>query len=241
MANYVLVHGAWHTGELFEDVAEFIRAKGHNVHNPTIAGNNPSDDRRIGLDAAIASIVNYLEEQDLKDVVLLGHSYGGMIITGVADRTPERINRLIYWNAFVPNNGECMNDMVPAHYADLFNTVSGQSSDNSVILPFPIWREAFMNDASAEQAESSFNKLNPHPYATFTDPISLNTNPAEMQIGKSYINATEDNSLPQSLGWHPRLSEKLGLYRLIQLPGGHELCFTNPEAIANAIVNAGRD
>ncbi|AVX03156.1 hypothetical protein MXMO3_00612 [Maritalea myrionectae] len=241
MSTFVLVHGAWHTGQEFEAVAQPIRDAGHVVHCPTVAGNNPADDRRIGLGAAITSIADYLSENDLTDVILLGHSYGGMIITGVADRCPERLRRLIYWNAFVPNSGECLNDMVPPHYVAMFDAVSAASPDNSVMLPFPVWREAFINDGSAEMAQSAYDVLNPHPYATFTDAISLNVNPAEMEIGKSYINCTEDTALPQSLGWHPRLSEKLGLFRLVQIPGSHELCFTEPVALAGAIMKAGRD
>ncbi|MEM5495392.1 alpha/beta hydrolase [Hoeflea sp. AS16] len=241
MATYVLVHGAWHTGELFEDVAAPIRAEGHTVHCPTLAGNRPSDPRSTGLEAAIASLVSYLEDNDLTDIILLGHSYGGMVITGAADRVAGRIRRLVYWNAFVPNDGECLNDMVPPHYVGLFDAISSGSRDNSVMLPFPVWREAFMNDASVEAAEAAFSKLNPHPYATFTDPIRLTKSPAEMEIAKSYINCTEDTALPQSLGWHPRLSEKLGLFRLVQIPGSHELCFTDPKALAAAIMNAGRD
>lgn len=240
MSTFVLVHGAWHTGELFEPVAEPIRDAGHTAHCPTVAGNNPGDPRTTGLDVAISSIVDYIEERDLTDVILLGHSYGGMVITGVADRIAERLQRLIYWNAFVPNDGECLNDMVPPHYAGMFDAASAESTDNSVMLPFPIWREAFINDASAELAQSSFEQLNAHPYATFTDAISLSVNPAEMQIPKSYINCTEDTALPQSLGWHPRLSEKLGLFRLVQIPGSHELCFSNPVALAKAIMDAGR-
>lgn len=241
MSTFVLVHGAWHTGELFEPVAQPMRDAGHTVHCPTITGNNPGDPRTTGLDAAIASIVEFIEANDLNEVILLGHSYGGMVITGVADRIPSRLHRLIYWNAFVPNNGECLNDMVPPHYVALFDAVSSESPDNGVMLPFPIWREAFFNDGSAELAQAAFDKLNVHPYATFTDPISLSANPAEMQIAKSYINCTEDTALPQSLGWHPRLSEKLGLFRLVQIPGSHELCFTDPGALAAAILDAGRD
>lgn len=241
MSNFVLVHGAWHTGDLFEDVAGPIRKAGHSVHCPTIAGNRPGDSKETGLDTAIASILSYIEDNDLTDVILLGHSYGGMIITGVADRRPERIRRLIYWNAFVPNDGECLNDMVPPHYVALFDGISAASDDNSVMLPFPIWREAFINDGPLELAQSAFEKLNPHPYATFTDPIKLSKNPEQMEIAKSYINCTEDAALPQSLGWHPRLSEKLGLYRLVQVSGSHELCFSDPAALADAIMVAGRD
>ena len=241
MTTYVLVHGAWHTGDLFEEVAAPIRDAGHVVHLPTIAGNRPDDAKSIGLAEAIASIVDYLGDNDLSDVVLLGHSYGGMIITGVADAAPERIRRLIYWNAFVPNDGECLNDMVPPHYIALFDAVSAQSGDNSVVLPYPIWREAFINDGDADLSQAAYDRLNPHPYATFTDRISLKANPAAMQVAKSYINATEDTALPQSLGWHPRLSEKLGLFRLVQMPGSHEVCFSNPSLLAAKIMEAGRD
>lgn len=241
MTTYVLVHGAWHTGDLMEATAAPIRAAGHDVHTPTIKGNAPGDDRRSGLEAAIASIADYITGHDLTGIVLVGHSYGGMVITGVADRIPDRIARLVYWNAFVPNDGESLNDMVPPHYTALFDQIAGASPDNSVVMPYPIWREAFMNDTDGAQSQAAYDQLNPHPYATFTDKISLKTNPAAMQVAKSYINFTEDTALPQSLGWHPRLSEKLGLFRLVQRRGGHEVCFTNPEGLAEAIMAAGRD
>jgi hypothetical protein len=83
--------------------------------------------------------------------------------------------------------------------------------------------------------------LNPHPLKTLADKISLSTNPCEMKIAKSYINCTEDSSLPHDLSWHPRLSQKLGLFRLVQVPGSHELCFSNPARLARAIMDAGRD
>lgn len=241
MATYVLVHGAWHTGREFEPVADCLRAQGHTVHCPTIAGNKPGDSRKIGLEAAIGSIVAYLQDNELSDVILLGHSYGGMVITGVADRCADRLRRLIYWNAFVPNTGEALNDMVPPHYVAMFDAVSAQSDDNSVMLPFAIWREAFINDGSLEEAQAAYDVLNAHPYATFTDPISLSANPADMMVAKSYLACTEDTALPQSLGWHPRLSEKLGLFRLVTTAGSHELCFTDPAALAAAILRAGRD
>ena len=146
-------------------------------------------------------------------------------------RCPERIRRLIYWNAFVPNNGESLNDMVPPPYVALFDAVAAQRGDGSVVLPFPIWREAFINDADLAAAQKAYDILNPHPLKTFSDKISLKTNPADMQIAKSYINCTEDTSLPHHYPWHPRLSQKLGLFRLVQVPGSHELCFLKSEAL----------
>jgi pimeloyl-ACP methyl ester carboxylesterase len=203
------------------------------VHTPTIAGNRPGDAKTVGLSEAIKSIVDYLAQKNLKDVVLVGHSYGGMVITGVADQVPDKIRRLVYWNAFVPNNGESLNDMVPPPYVALFEA--------GVVLPFPIWREAFINDVDAVTAQKAYDILNPHPEKTFSDKISLKTNPADMQIAKSYINCTEDTSLPHHYPWHPRLSQKLGLFRLVQVPGSHELCFSNPKLLAQAIMDAGRD
>ena len=241
MSTYVLVHGAWHTGELMEAVAAPIRAAGHTVHCPTVAGNNPGDPRTLGLAEAIDSIVAYIEAEDLSDIILMGHSYGGMVITGTADRLPHRIRRLVYVNAFVPNDGECLNDLVPPHYVALFDQVSAASPDNSVVLPFPIWREAFINDAPLDLAQSAYAQLNPHPYATFTDKISLTRNPAAMEMAKSYVNCTEDTAMPHSLPWHPRLPEKLGLFRLVQVSGSHEMFFSAPGRLAEAIMLAGRD
>ena len=241
MSTFVLVHGAWHTGAELEATAATIRAAGHDVHCPTIAGNRPGDAKTTGLAAAIRSIVDFLEEQNLGDVILMGHSYGGMIITGVADAVPDRIRRLVYWNAFVPNDGESLNDMTLPTYVQLFEQIEAEMGDGSIVLPYPIWRECFINDADNERAQIAYDKLNPHPFATFSDPISLSKNPADMDIPKSYINCTEDTSLPHSIPWHPRLSEKLGIFRLIQIPGSHELCFTAPERLAQAIMDAGRD
>lgn len=240
MATYVLVHGAWHTGELLADTAAPIRAAGHDVHTPTLAGNNPGDSKSVGLDDAIASVVGYFESHSVSDAVLVGHSYGGMVITGACDRLDAgRVRRLVYWNAFVPMDGEALNDMIPEQFVELFSQLV--EDDGSVVLPYPIWRDAFINDADGDLARKAYDLLNPHPWRTFTDRIALNTSPTDMEVGKSYLNCTEDIALPASLPWHPRLSERLGLYRLVQMPGSHESCFTNPDLLGRKIMEAGRD
>jgi pimeloyl-ACP methyl ester carboxylesterase len=239
--TYVLVHGAWHTGAEIEPAAAHIRQLGHTVHCPTLAGNRPDDDRsRVGLNDAAESLGAFLKQHDLRDVRLVGHSYGGMVISKVADTMPERIRRLVYVNAFVPLPGESLNDMVPPHYVGLFDSIAA-ASHGAVMLPFPIWREAFINDADLALATTAFGKLNPHPYKTFTDKISLTQPIAAMTIGKSYVNCQQDTALPHGLPWHPRLSERLGLFRLVECPGSHEIWFTDPKTIANAVVAAGRD
>ena len=241
MSTYVLVHGAWHTGDELESVAESIRAAGHVVHLPTAKGNRPGDMKNVGLAEAIESIIEFFDENELEDIVLVGHSYGGMIITAIADRLPHRIRRLVYWNAFVPNDGESVFDMLTSHQIALFNASAAERGDGSVMLPFRVWRETLINDVDLETAQCAYKLLNAHPLKTLTEKISLKINPADMSVGKSYINGTEDISLPHQHPWHPRLSQKLGLFRLIQIPGSHELCFSNPDQLARAIIDAGRD
>ncbi|MFT4265624.1 MAG: alpha/beta fold hydrolase [Xenophilus sp.] len=239
--TYVLVHGAWHTGAELEATAAHLREAGHTVHCPTLAGNRPGDDRaRTGLDDAIGSLVAFLDAHDLREVRLVGHSYGGMVISGAADRATQRIRRLVYVNAFVPLPGECLNDLVPPHYVALFDAVA-QAQDNAVVLPFEIWREAFINDAGLDLARSSYERLNPHPYRTFTDAIRLQRPLAELPVGKSYVNCRQDTAMPHGLPWHPRLSERLGLFRLVECDGSHEMWFSQPQPLAEAILRAGRD
>jgi pimeloyl-ACP methyl ester carboxylesterase len=239
--TYVLVHGAWHTGAELESAAENIRKMGHTVHCPTLTGNRPGDDRgRVGLADAAQSLCDYLREHDFRDVRLVGHSYGGMVISKAVDVMPKRIRRLVYVNAFVPLPGESLNDMVPPHYVALFDGVAA-ANKGAVMLPFPIWREAFINDADLALATSAYERLNPHPYRTFTDKISLKQPLAALQVGKSYVNCMQDVALPHSLPWHPRLSERLGLFRLIECMGSHEIWFTDPQTIGRIVVAAGRD
>ncbi|MFP6781623.1 MAG: alpha/beta hydrolase, partial [Gammaproteobacteria bacterium] len=86
MATYVLVHGAWHTGKELENVADYIRSEGHTVYLPTLIGNRPGDSKSTGLEEAIQSLVDFFIADDIRDAIVLGHSYGGMVITALADR-----------------------------------------------------------------------------------------------------------------------------------------------------------
>lgn len=239
--TYVLVHGAWHTGAELEAVAQHLRAAGHTVHCPTLAGNRPGDDRAgTTLADAVASLVAFVDGQNLSGVRLVGHSYGGMVISGAAEALQKRLTRLVYVNAFVPQPGECLNDLVPPHYRALFDGVAA-ANGNAVMLPFEIWREVFINDADLALATSAYARLNPHPYGTFTQASAITQPMAALALGKSYVNCVLDVALPASLPWHPRLSERLGLFRYIECIGSHEAWFTQPAALAQAIEAAGRD
>src|SRR5437660_2867783 len=111
MATFVLVHGAWHGGWCWQKVIPFLEAAGHEVYAPSLTGlaeraSELSPD--VGLDTHIQDLVGLLSEKNLHGVILVGHSYGGMVITGVVDRVPERIAHLVYLDTFVPRDGESM-------------------------------------------------------------------------------------------------------------------------------------
>ena len=240
--RFVLVHGSWHTGELWASVAEPLRRAGHEVHTPTIAGHGHGVDKRVNHAQCSQSIVDFIVQRDLKDVVLLGHSYGGTIISKVVEAVHERVRRLVYWNAFVLNDGESLDDNVPPHYRALFSQLSSASADGGVMLPFPIWREAFINDGDLAMAQSTYELLSSEPYQPFVDKLDLKKFCA-LQTPRSYINCTEDTALPPGpeWGWHPRMSSRLGLFRLVQIAGSHEVMFTSPERLAGAMIEGGRD
>ena len=105
MSTFVLVHGAWHGGWCWRRVERLLRAQGHEVLTPTLTGLGERAhlmSRQIDLETHIEDVLGVLRIENLRDVVLCGHSYGGMVITGVADREPECITALVYLDAFVP-------------------------------------------------------------------------------------------------------------------------------------------
>ena len=239
--TFVLVHGSWHDGSLWNAVAEHLRSMGHTVHTPTIAGHGPGADRNVNHAACTASIVDYIRQNDVRDFVLVGHSFGGTIISKVAEHVPDRIRRLVFWNAFVLQDGQSLLDNVPPHYRELFTALASASDDGTVTMPFPVWREAFINDADLALAKRTYDMLTPEPFQPFVDKLDLKTF-YSLDIPKSYLNCTEDTALPPGeWGWHPRMSSRLGLHRLVQMPGSHEVMFSDPRALAMKFIEAGRD
>lgn len=241
MSTFVLVHGSWHDGSAWEPVCAHLAEKGHQTFSPTIAGHGKGVDKNVNHAQCTQSIIDFILEKDLRDIVLLGHSFGGTILSQVAPTLPERMRRLIFWNAFVCEDGNSLLDEIPEHYRALFAELVTQSSDYTVTLPFPIWREAFINDADLELAQTAYARLSPEPYQPFCDKLDMKPFHA-LDIPKSFLNCTEDIALPPGeWGWHPRMSSRLGLYRLVQMPGSHEVIFTNPIGLAEKIIEAGRD
>jgi pimeloyl-ACP methyl ester carboxylesterase len=116
MATYVLVHGGGHGGWCYQAVARLLRSEGHEVYAPSLTGLGERAHLfrcDVDLDCHIADIVNLLHSEDLHDVVLVGHSYGGMVITGAGDRAADRVGHLVYLDAATPANGQSLVDVAP--------------------------------------------------------------------------------------------------------------------------------
>ncbi len=240
MSIFVLVHGSWHDGSAWQAVVDHLEAKGHQAFAPTITGHGKGVDKNVNHAQCTQSIVDYIVGKDLTDIVLLGHSLAGTIIAKVAEAIPDRIRRLIFFDAFVLNDGESLRDSIPPHYQTLFDSLARESDDHTLVMPFELWREVLLNDADLELARSSYARLSPEPYQPWIDKLDLKQF-YSLPIPKSYLYCTEDNVLPQCEGWHPRMSNRLGLFRLVQMPGSHEVMFSNPIGLAEKIIVAGRD
>jgi pimeloyl-ACP methyl ester carboxylesterase len=222
-------------------VIQRLEGYGHTAFGPTVAGHGKGVNKHVSHAEATQSVVDFIIGHDLTDIVLVGHSYGGTIISKVVEAIPDRVRRLVFWNAFVLAHGESMLDAVPPHYRALFGQLAESSPDNTVMLPFSIWREAFINDADLQLAQRSYAQLSPEPYQQMLEPLDLRKF-YTMQTPRSYLSCTEDIALPPGeWGWHPRMSSRLGLHRLVQMPGSHEALFSDPNGLADNIVRAGRD
>ncbi len=116
MTDFILIHGAWHGSWCWTRVRRLLAAAGHRVFAPTLTGLGERShllSRDVGLDTHIADVANLMIWEDLRDIVLVGHSYGGAIVRHVADKMPDRIRSLVYLDAFVPENGKAVFDYLP--------------------------------------------------------------------------------------------------------------------------------
>ena len=114
---FVLVHGAWHGGWSWRKLRPLLEAAGHAVFTPTLTGLGERRhlcSRDIGLATHIQDVANLIEFEELSNVILVGHSYAGMVITGVGSAAGSRVGRLVYLDAFLPDDGKSLNDYVPS-------------------------------------------------------------------------------------------------------------------------------
>ncbi len=236
--TFVLMHGAWHGGWTWNAVAARLRAAGHEVFQPTAPGLSPGDDRRgIGLADAADHLVAYVNGLDLRDVTLVAHSWGGMVLSASVHRLEERLARAVYFNAFLPLSGQSLFDLFPPDYRTLFTGLAEASEDRTVALPLAVWRRAFMQDAEPAAQEIVHSLMLPQPFATFTDPVG-EVDYDSLNVPTSYVISPDDHALPPGeYGWS-RFPDRLADPRVIECVGSHESMFTAPERVSADLLRA---
>jgi pimeloyl-ACP methyl ester carboxylesterase len=182
---FVLVHGAWHGGWCWRRVADRLRDEGHAVFTPTLTGLGERSHLMragIGLATHVTDVVHTIKWEGLRDIVLCGHSYGGFVISGVAEQMADAIRAIVFLDAFVPRNGEALENLTVAAVRD---AIRAAAERGDLGIP-PRSAEAFgVNPADRTWVD---RLCVPQPIATFTDKIAL-TGAAERVARKAYIRA----------------------------------------------------
>jgi len=234
--TFVLVHGASHGGWCYDRVAAILRSQGHTVYAPTLAGlgeRASMDPRRINLTTHVEEIVALFQSEDLSDVVLCGHSYGGMVIAGVADRLADRIRNLVFLDAVVPEDGKCMNDYVFPGWRRLpiLASVWLFGGGHKLTPPPPAW---FFKVNKADRAMVN-RRLTSHPYATLTEKMRIG-NSADQIPNHTYIHASKWGN-PQ-IDAQYALARKRAGWKVFEVACGHDIMIDAPNELAEILVSA---
>ncbi len=230
MTTFILIHGMWHGGWCWERLTPLLRDAGHEVHAPTLAGlaeraNMRSD--QIDLDTHVQEIVNLIKANDLRDVILVGHSLGGFMAHVVADRIPEQIAHIINLDGIVPENGKALKDLIGETW-DFFQKKAIESGDEWWCPPITEWTFG----VSGVDLEWMQSKLTPHPLKTLTTPVAL-SNPAAQSIPSTFILCSEGMT-EEDIAAEEKKFTGLGM-NFRSLPTGHDAMITLPNELANIL------
>jgi pimeloyl-ACP methyl ester carboxylesterase len=229
MPVFLLVPGAWLGGWCWRDVVAPLQAAGHTVICATLTGLGERAhllSPQIGLYTHIADIVGLLHYRDLSRVVLVGHSYGGTVITAVAEQAPDRIRCLVYLDASVPRNGESNNDVIGPELAAQLRS-DAQSGGEGWRVPPPRYVLTGLANATRVWVEE---RLTPHPLRSFAEPVQLRSQ-AAAALPRAFIRTSMQSDLygrligqARAAGWYCR-----------ELTGGHYSMLREPQAVAAAL------
>lgn len=236
MSNYVLVHGAWHGGWCWSRVVPVLAAAGHAVYTPTLSGLGERAhlaSPEIGLETHVADVLGTMRWENLNDVVLVGHSYAGVVITAAAAADPDRrISRLVYLDAVVPRNGQGLHDCVPATLKARFEEAALAAGDGWRI-PVSVASAAFLGLIHQSDIDWVLPRLVPQPIRCFREAVRLDT--GRPAVPRTYINCIGDKAPGQ-----PRTRQAEGIDDYHELRTGHDAMVTAPGDVAALLLAAGR-
>lgn len=234
---YVLAHGSWHGGWCWRNVAGRLRNAGHEVYTPSFTGMgdrahllSPS----ITLETFIDDLIRVIETEELRDVILVGHSFGGIPITGVADRIPDRIAHLAYLDAVVLESGRDSFSSYPQQEAQA-RIASAKKQTRGLAVPVPEPLPAVWGLQPGTPAhEWVTRQLTPHPLGSYTTPLLLR-NPIGNGLPRTYIHCTAP-SHPLIENSRAFLREQSG-WNWVEIAAPHEAHITNPELVASVLLD----
>jgi pimeloyl-ACP methyl ester carboxylesterase len=230
-ATYVLVHGAWHGSWCWKRVRKALQDAGHEVFTPSLTGvgeRNHLNTATVNLSTHIADVVNLLRWEELSDVILCGHSYGGCVISGVADQIPDRIRALVYLDAFVLEDGECLFDLLPQEAAHRVRQQAQAAGDGWKIAPIPA--EVF--NVKPDDAAWVNAQCTPQSLASFEEHIRLTGGLARI-LDVTHIFATGFDGSPFPAS-HERARRKGWRTRTIAC--GHEVMLDLPNELTDLLI-----
>ncbi|HWT52397.1 MAG TPA: alpha/beta hydrolase [Caulobacter sp.] len=221
----MLVHGAWHGGWCWKWAAQRLGRDGHVVYTPTLTGlgdraHLARDD--IDLTTHVRDIARLLEYEDLRNVILVGHSYSGLVITGVAAQAADRLAALVYLDAFLPSDGDA--------FIDLAKIPNLPALVHEGLVPPMLTAEQLGLHASPLR-EWAMERIGGHPWRCFAQPLHFSTD-AVAQVPLCYVRTSD--LLP-----HEAAKAGSGFLKLDMRPAGHDVMLTEPDALAELLVAAG--
>jgi pimeloyl-ACP methyl ester carboxylesterase len=229
MTTFVLLHGAWHGGWCWARVARRLRREGHEVFTPTFTGLSDQAHmltRAVNLSTHVEDIVRLLDAEDLSGVVLVGHSYAGVVLSVVAQQQSARLASRIYVDALVPRDGERVLDLFPDSVVrDYLNTVA-QVGDGWLLPPLS---PQMLGVREAEDVAWLERRLTPQPWATYLERVSLDK--SVERVPGAYIECTESRGLFRP---HRERARELG-WSLYELATGHEVMVSAPEELGELL------
>ena len=225
----LVCHGAWSGGWSWKKMFALMQAAGHRLVVPTYTGLGDREHLAhpaIDLETHIRDILGVIEFEDLREVVLLGHSYGGMVATGVTDRARDRIGQLIYLDAFVPMDGQCLLDFLPGSERRRMDD-GARSGDGWRVPPNPT-----PQDTSPEDVEWLSPRRVPMPIKCFETKLSLEH--GELKLPRSYVYATRAAPLDVFGRFARRAKDERG-WRYFEIDASHSPHVTAPDALMNIL------
>lgn len=232
MANFVLVHGMGAGGWCWQDVSALLRENGHLVFTPTLTGLGERShlaNADINLSTHIADVENLIRWEQLSDVILVGHSYGGAVVTGAAERVSGQIRRLVYLDAFILRDGESVISLQPSKRATHYKTLARDSGDGWKIPPNSA---EFYGVSDADQAARIDELSVSHPIATLQQAINLNTM-QEPVYPRSYLWAS--NFTPSPFGQFAERVRDDANWHFKEIEGSHMMMISHVDATARVL------